>query len=495
MTQPPKVFISYSHDSPEHKKWVATFSSRLMENGINVILDQWDLGLGDDVPKFMEKSVTSSDRVLMICSEVYVHKANDGTGGVGYEAMIVTGELVSNLGTSKFIPVIRQKDNGDARPHFMVTRLYINMNEDNDEQFDVLLRELHKVPAITKPALGKSPFAKLPSGEEIPKENSIPVQLDQVSNPIETYHTAIKVAKAGDLMQWRELTRNARKRMEKGLNSWSSKTPLLNDNNALIAHSLEGISECTPLISIALAGVASGRNQFVNQVSLFEEILNPKGWNRNGLTVVVNLPESAAFIYQALHGAMCLYTDQVSSAINMVRSNVDFLNKEKPIQIWQNHQVIGWPDSFGHNADIAWKVLETLPEKYQWIKDIFGDEEEYLTALVAYYIILNLNEYVYVLKTKQEQHLEDGKWRLDIPLSFLRTSEDVKRRAYRLVLQNKAEIKNIWRSWVVTDEKFVSHWDKWVELCSNWSSRSDYGLRLRVIHSTLPQDLGIMSGN
>jgi len=66
-------------------------------------------GLGDDVPKFMEKSVSSSDRVLMICTEPYVRKADDGVGGVGYEAMVVTGELVKNIGTSKFIPVIRQK--------------------------------------------------------------------------------------------------------------------------------------------------------------------------------------------------------------------------------------------------------------------------------------------------------------------------------------------------------------------------------------------------
>ncbi len=58
----PKVFISYSHDSPSHKKWVGEISSKLVENGIDVILDQWDLGLGDDVPKFMENSVTVADR-------------------------------------------------------------------------------------------------------------------------------------------------------------------------------------------------------------------------------------------------------------------------------------------------------------------------------------------------------------------------------------------------------------------------------------------------
>ena len=30
----PKVFVSYSHDSPEHKKWVIDLSTRLMSNGL-----------------------------------------------------------------------------------------------------------------------------------------------------------------------------------------------------------------------------------------------------------------------------------------------------------------------------------------------------------------------------------------------------------------------------------------------------------------------------
>jgi hypothetical protein len=105
----PKVFISYSHDSAEHKKWVGELASILVKKGIDVILDQWDLGFGDDVPKFMEKGVSDSDRVLMVCTETYVKKADEGKGGVGYEAMIVTGELVKNLGTSKFIPIENKK--------------------------------------------------------------------------------------------------------------------------------------------------------------------------------------------------------------------------------------------------------------------------------------------------------------------------------------------------------------------------------------------------
>ena len=74
----PLIFISYSHDSRPHKKWVAELAAKLMEVGIDVILDQWDLEFGDDIPKFMENSVTKAERVLVICSERYVRKADEG---------------------------------------------------------------------------------------------------------------------------------------------------------------------------------------------------------------------------------------------------------------------------------------------------------------------------------------------------------------------------------------------------------------------------------
>ena len=128
-------------------------ATKLVDKGVDVILDQWDLGLGDDVPKFMERAVSEADRVLMICTEAYVRKADDGKGGVGYEAMIVTGELVKDLGTAKFIPIVRQSGEPKTRPRCVGTRLYVDLSEDAnfEENFDLLLREIHDAPKLAKP--------------------------------------------------------------------------------------------------------------------------------------------------------------------------------------------------------------------------------------------------------------------------------------------------------------------------------------------------------
>src|SRR5437870_590568 len=58
----PKVFASYSHDSEAHKDWVLTLATRLVANGVNVLLDQWDLTLGSDLPHFIESGLSSADR-------------------------------------------------------------------------------------------------------------------------------------------------------------------------------------------------------------------------------------------------------------------------------------------------------------------------------------------------------------------------------------------------------------------------------------------------
>ena len=39
----PTVFISYSHDSKVHKQWVLELAQKLRQNGVDIIIDQWDL--------------------------------------------------------------------------------------------------------------------------------------------------------------------------------------------------------------------------------------------------------------------------------------------------------------------------------------------------------------------------------------------------------------------------------------------------------------------
>ena len=164
----PKVFISYSHDNLEHKKWVLDLAIRLRNYGIDAILDQWDLKPGDDLPHYMETNLASSDYVLMICTKNYVIKANEGKGGVGYEKMIITSNLLSSIDESKVLPLIKQTDSKEV-PTFLKTKLYIDFSNPSDFEFnfDELVRVLHKSPLFKKPPVGNNPFKENQNTEEL----------------------------------------------------------------------------------------------------------------------------------------------------------------------------------------------------------------------------------------------------------------------------------------------------------------------------------------
>ena len=156
----PKAFISYSHDSQDHKKWVLDFATRLRNNGVDAILDQWDLKPGDDLPHFMEHGLLAADRVLMVCTDKYVEKANSGAGGVGYEKMIVTADLLKTIDANKVIPLIRQSGTHNV-PIFLRSKLFLDFSRPDQFEFsfDELIRTLHGAPLFEKPAVANNPFA------------------------------------------------------------------------------------------------------------------------------------------------------------------------------------------------------------------------------------------------------------------------------------------------------------------------------------------------
>ena len=88
----PKVFISYSWSSD---RLVLELAQRLISHGVDVVLDKWELKEGRDKYAFMERCVNDPDitKVLIICDRVYAQKANNRTGGVGDETVIISGEI------------------------------------------------------------------------------------------------------------------------------------------------------------------------------------------------------------------------------------------------------------------------------------------------------------------------------------------------------------------------------------------------------------------
>ncbi|ENM8499119.1 translation initiation factor IF-2 N-terminal domain-containing protein [Vibrio parahaemolyticus] len=156
--RPPKVFISYSWDSEAHKKWVAQFATELRQSGVDAFIDDWYLRPGDPITEFMEKSISGSDFVLIVCTEKYKEKSDKRSGGVGYEESIISSDLFQNTNHRKYIPIIAKNSNGKNIPLALHSKVYIDLSSDDYylQSFQKLLLALFgKMPKL--PPIGKPP--------------------------------------------------------------------------------------------------------------------------------------------------------------------------------------------------------------------------------------------------------------------------------------------------------------------------------------------------
>lgn len=159
----PHTFISYSWSSLTHESWVLNLASRLREDGVDVVLDKWDLKPGHDAYVFMESMVTDPNvtKVLMICDRTYVAKANSRTGGVGTESQIISPELYGASAQDKYAAVmVDEDDDGNAHvPVFYKGRIFFDFRSVDrfEDAYEQLLRWLVDRPMHVKPKLGAVP--------------------------------------------------------------------------------------------------------------------------------------------------------------------------------------------------------------------------------------------------------------------------------------------------------------------------------------------------
>jgi hypothetical protein len=406
----------------------------------------------------------------MICTEKYVAKANDGVGGVGYEAMIVTSELVRDLGTAKFIPIIRRNTDDPEVPISVATRKYINLSEgaDRTAEMQTLIRDLHSIPP-EKPLLGRSPFAAVPVPSTKPVEPAAgptPEGDDEIQSPAAFYKSALGIAESADMLRWRRIVAGARRAVKPALKTWADQHSSTHPGkiDVLIEESMEGAAAFAPLSAVALAGVASGRPKFSNQIGLLEDILNPAEWQRGGLVIRVELPETGAFAYQALLGSMCLHIGNVRLAIELARCSTLTRKTGTTMPLWQRHDIVAWPEALGKNATKTWAVALGLSEWWPWVGEVFTDRSDYQAALYAYYLTMSFIEYVERVRAKFEIPEDPVKahWWPDVPVFFEATDDEIKRRGYQLVLAEKASLRS-WLAEIKVDERqLIELWPRWI---------------------------------
>ena len=154
---PIRIFISYSGTSPVHKKWVAELATHLRSNGLDARLDQWHLRGGMDLPQWMANELQLADRVIIISDSRYTERADGRVGGVGWETMLIQGDMSSrSVDDYRYIVVVREDHFSAGVPTYLKTKYCIHWASDSDQHQlqSELLKELYnvdKAPPILDP--------------------------------------------------------------------------------------------------------------------------------------------------------------------------------------------------------------------------------------------------------------------------------------------------------------------------------------------------------
>ena len=196
----PKIVISYSWSSPGHQALVKQWADRLLADGVDVILDIYDLKEGHDKYAFMERMVTDSaiTHVLVVSDKVYSEKADARKAGVGTESQIISREVYERVSQSKFIPIVCEVDEkgNPYLPTFLKSRIWINFStpEAVNENWEQLIRVLYGKPIHQKPAVGSAPVyvsddSAIPSSPVIAKYNALKQAVLQGKPGLALYRT------------------------------------------------------------------------------------------------------------------------------------------------------------------------------------------------------------------------------------------------------------------------------------------------------------------
>jgi hypothetical protein len=152
----PRVFVSYSQDSDDHKQRVLELTQALRADGVDAIVDQFVDNPSQGWPRWMLDEIAAAQFVLLVVSEGYKKKAEGqvprGAGrGVKWESHLTIQEIYdADARNEKFIPVLLEGVTDEAIPQALRAWTYYRWPEGSEG----LLRRLLAQPKVVPAPLG-----------------------------------------------------------------------------------------------------------------------------------------------------------------------------------------------------------------------------------------------------------------------------------------------------------------------------------------------------
>ena len=202
----PRAFVSYSHDSLQHKARVLALVQQLRDDGVDCEVDSFEEAPREGWPAWMERHISESDFVLVVCTATYNRRVSGrelhGVGlGARWEGNLITQAIYEAGGRNdKFIPVVFTAADVKEIPEFLKgTTRY---DPSTGEGYTKLLRRLTRQLSVIRRPLGsikplppEKPVTPQPTrnADPPPKQQRRTRQTTKPSSPADTDLVLIEV--------------------------------------------------------------------------------------------------------------------------------------------------------------------------------------------------------------------------------------------------------------------------------------------------------------
>jgi hypothetical protein len=320
-------------------------------------------------------------------------------------------------------------------------------------------------------------------------QNNLVTEETSNEQVIKEYKEAKEIVSAKDFIRWRDRVKHFPARIQTELVEWRKRYTKVSfkDYNEVNAAVDEVVAKLAPMFAFALAGVESADEKFTNQRFLLDNLLDIPHWDYSGLAVTVELPNTLAYVYQGLHGALCMNTMQYQLALDLVDFRIERSRDSKYYMLWELHDIMGWPETLGGTCTNAWRYLSAGADRWLWLNEVFGSSHEFKASLAAYYMALNVHELAWrIARTPESDIRFRGRLDLHIPLCFMEEQPPVRRSAFRLLVRHPSSVDILWASANVSRSQVEHHWADWLEECNRWLNQA-YRFRLSddIAHADL----------
>jgi DNA segregation ATPase FtsK/SpoIIIE, S-DNA-T family len=177
----PRVFVSYAHESEEHRRAVLSLAQQLRRAGVDCWLDQFDeIPPPTSWPQWMYRQLSEADVVLVVCTESYRRRVEGreaaGVGfGARWEGAIITQELYEQPPGArvKYIPVLLSRQDVRHIPYFLRSTTHHVVTAAEPGTYLGLLRQLSGHPTAVPEPLGTGAAPRGQGDKELPAAVSL----------------------------------------------------------------------------------------------------------------------------------------------------------------------------------------------------------------------------------------------------------------------------------------------------------------------------------